>query len=70
MPTFSIVYKDDTTQDFEADSKESLIRDFSINDATAFQNDVKEIHWKDHQHQFVEEISSGKVIKRPIVIEK
>ncbi|ADR22039.1 hypothetical protein MATR_03270 [Marivirga tractuosa] len=37
MPNFTIVFKDDSIKEIEAESKEALIRDFSLADATAFQ---------------------------------
>lgn len=63
MPTFTIIYNDNTTKEFEADSKDSLIRDFSLADATAFQNEVKEIRWEEQNYCCVECISSGKINK-------
>ncbi|WMN12533.1 hypothetical protein QYS49_33880 [Marivirga salinae] len=67
MPTFTIVYKDESTKNFEAASKEDLIRDFSLEDATAFQNDVKEIHWDEKECFCVENISSGEIIKTAFI---
>lgn len=63
MPNFTIVYKDNSTKNFEAKSKEDLIRDFSLIDATAFQEDVKEIRWEEKDFCCVECISSGKISK-------
>ncbi len=68
MPTFTIVYKDKSTKNFEAASKEDLISDFSLEDATAFQNDVKEIHWDEKECFCVENISSGKIIKTAFIM--
>lgn len=63
MPTYTIVYNDNSTKNFEAENKESLIRDFSLADATAFQNDVKEIRWEEKDFCCVECISSGEISK-------
>jgi hypothetical protein len=63
MPIFTIVYNDNTTKEFEAESKDALIRDFSMADASAFQNDVKEIRWEEENYCCVECISSGRISK-------
>lgn len=70
MPTFTIVYKDNSTKNFEAESKDTLIRDFSIEDASAFQEDVKEIRWEEEKYCCVECISSGKISKSSTGIDK
>lgn len=70
MPIFTIVYNDNSTKNFEAESKESLIRDFSLADATAFQENVKEIRWEEENYCCVESISSGKINKTAIEIDK
>ncbi|HET8858587.1 hypothetical protein [Marivirga sp.] len=63
MPTFTIVFNDDTSKIYKSKSKESLITEFNIADATAFQADVKEIRWEENNHSFIECISSGKISK-------
>lgn len=63
MPNFTVVYKDNSIKNFEAKSKEDLIRDFSLIDATAFQEDVIEIRWEEKDFCCVECISSGKISK-------
>jgi hypothetical protein len=66
MPQFTIVFNDRSTKTIESDSKENLITEFSMNDATSFQEDVKEIRWKEENHYCVECISSGKINKAAI----
>ncbi|MGJ3235762.1 hypothetical protein [Marivirga sp.] len=66
MPIFTLVYNNNSTKNFEAESKESLIRDFSLADATAFQENVKEIRWEEENYCCVECISSGKINKTAI----
>lgn len=68
MPRFTIVFNDDSTKQFEAESKEALIRDFSLNDATAFQEDVHAIQWEEDKYCCTETISSGKITKVANVI--
>lgn len=63
MPIFTIVYNNNSTKEIEADDKESLISNFSIADATAFQNEVKEIRWEEKNYCCVECISSGIISK-------
>ncbi len=63
MSIFTIVFHDNSTKTTEAESKESLITDFSLNDATAFQEEVKEIRWEEQNYCCVECISSGKIRK-------
>jgi hypothetical protein len=70
MPIFTIVYNDNSTKSFKAESKESLIRNFSLADATAFQENVKEIRWEEENYCCVESISSGKINKTAIEIDK
>lgn len=63
MPIFTIIYHDNSTQKKKAESKDDLIRDFCLNDPTAFQNDVKQIRWEEDNHCCIETISSGKIEK-------
>ena len=70
MPMFTIVYNDNSSKDFEADSKDSLIRDFSLDDPTSFQEDVQEIHWQEKDYCCVECISSGKISKTAKVLDE
>jgi hypothetical protein len=61
MPIFTIVYNNNSTETFEAESKEILIRDFSMADATAFQEDVKEIRWEENGNLYIENVYTGKI---------
>jgi hypothetical protein len=70
MPIFTIVYNNNSKKKFEAESKESLIRDFSLKDATTFQNDVKEIRWDEKDYCYIETISSGKISKRLNILDE
>jgi|GEM_PF-5311780 hypothetical protein len=67
MPIFTIVYNDNSTKKIKAESKDELIRDFSLNDPTSFQEDVKEIRWEESNYCCVECISSGKISKNSTV---
>ena len=63
MPKFTIVFNDDSTKEIKAESRNEMIRNFSIEDATAFQADVKEIRWEEGNFCCIETISSGKISK-------
>jgi len=63
MPNFKVVFKDNSIKEVEAESKEALIRDFSLADATAFQEKVKEIHWNEEKYCCVETIANGRISK-------
>ncbi|WP_375579967.1 hypothetical protein ABWH96_02485 [Marivirga tractuosa] len=70
MPKFTIVFNDNSTKIIEAESKDSLIAEFSLIDATAFQEDVKEIRWDEKNYCCVECISSGKISKTVNTVNK
>ncbi|WKV13614.1 hypothetical protein [Marivirga harenae] len=61
MPKFTVIFKNNSSKILEAASKDILIRDFSMADATAFQEDVKEIRWEEENCLCVESIASGKI---------
>lgn len=63
MTIFTIVFNDSTAKTIESESKETLIAEFSRNDATAFQENVKEIQWDEHDYHYIECISTGQILK-------
>ena len=61
MIEFTIIYIDKSKKKKTAKNREELIRDFSLNDATEFQEKVKEIHWTIDDLHYIENIASGKI---------
>ena len=49
MIEFTILYKDRSKKKITAENREALIKNFSSDDATAFQEQVKEIHWTEYK---------------------
>ncbi|SMG21443.1 hypothetical protein SAMN05661096_01187 [Marivirga sericea] len=70
MPKFTIIFNDSSSKTVESESKESLITEFSITDATAFQEDVKEIRWEENNYCCIECISTGKIHKTSTIIKE
>ena len=66
MIEFTILYKDNSKKKMEAESRENLIKNFSADDATAFQEKVKQIHWTEYNTHYIEHVATGKVDRIPI----
>jgi len=67
MIEFTILYKDNSKKKMEAESREELIRNFSVEDATVFQEKVKQIHWTEFNTHYIEHVATGKVDRIPIM---
>lgn len=63
MPYFTLVFNDNSTQVREADTKDLMIKEYTKNDCTSFQEKVKEIQWQEANVHFREIISSGEIIE-------
>lgn len=61
MIEFTLLYKNRRKEKIQAESRESLIKNFSKDDATAFQENVKEIHWTIDDFHYIENVDSGKI---------
>ena len=61
MPDFTFLFNDNSTETVRAKNKDDLIRDYCQVDATRFQEEVKEIHWKEHDKQCMEIIATGEI---------
>lgn len=69
MIEFTILYKDRSKKKITAENREALIKNFSSDDATAFQEQVKEIHWTEYNTHYIESVDTGKVQRIPIMDE-
>lgn len=61
MIDFTILYKDNKKEKIAAENRESLIKNFSLEDATAFQEKVKAIHWTIDDYHYIEHTASGEI---------
>ncbi|GAA5040360.1 hypothetical protein GCM10011506_40740 [Marivirga lumbricoides] len=66
MPHFTLVFNDDSQQIISAPTKNSMIREFSKEDCTSFQENVKEIHWQEANIHFTEIVYTGVIIQKII----
>jgi len=57
--TFTVVYKDDKTEDLEAQNKADLILKYFDNEEQEFKNKVKLIRWQQDTTNYSENIENG-----------
>ncbi len=67
MLEFTILYKNGRKKKIKSPTREEMIKNFSLDDATAFQEDVKEIHWTIEDTHYIESIASGKIQEIEII---
>lgn len=67
MIEFTLVHNNRKKEKIKAANKEALIKNFSEDDATAFQDRIKEIHWTIDDIHYIENIASGKIQKIDII---
>lgn len=66
MPHFTLVFNDDSKQIISAPTKDLMIKEFSKEDCTSFQENVKEIHWQEANIQYTEIVYSGEIIEKTL----